>query len=169
MRARQRLIAAEPDRDRHRGDAMFGYRWSWRALSLGLCFAMLLSVASTAWADAQVWVNTKSGVYHCPSSQYYGRTKRGKYLGEGEAVSDGYSPAYGRPCSPQVAQQARSSLRQSLAASPSGATTMVWVNTSSHVYHCPGTRYFGATKRGTYMPEANAIGTGNRPAGGARC
>jgi micrococcal nuclease len=27
----------------------------------------------------------------------------------------------------------------------------VWVNTSSRVYHCPGTRYYGNTARGEYL------------------
>lgn len=144
-------------------------RSTWRSFGLGLWLALLMSVAANAWADTKVWVNTNSGVYHCPSSQYYGATKRGKYLGEGEAVRNGYRAAYGQPCSPQVAQQARSSLQQNLTSSPTGATTTVWVNTSSHVYHCPGTRYYGATKRGRYMSEAEAIGGGNRAAYGTRC
>lgn len=32
--------------------------------------------------------------------------------------------------------------------------TRMRVNTSSGVYHCPGTRYYGATKRSRYASEA---------------
>jgi hypothetical protein len=42
--------------------------------------------------------------------------------------------------------------------------TVVWVNTPSHVYHYAGTHYYGHTKRGAYMCEANARAAGNRAA-----
>ncbi len=48
--------------------------------------------------EAKVWVNTKSGVYHCPGSRWYGKTKQGKYMGECEAQKEGNRPAYGKPC-----------------------------------------------------------------------
>jgi hypothetical protein len=48
--------------------------------------------------EVNVWVNTNSGVYHCPGSRWYGRTKQGKYMGECEAQRAGYRPAYHRPC-----------------------------------------------------------------------
>ena len=41
---------------------------------------------------------------------------------------------------------------------------MVWVNTESHVYHKEGTHYYGKTKHGKYMSEADAIKEGDRPA-----
>jgi len=47
--------------------------------------------------------------------------------------------------------------------------TKVWVNTTSNVYHCPGSRYYGATKRGSFMTEAAARAKGNRPAYGDTC
>ena len=46
-----------------------------------------------------VWVNTKSVVYHCPNSRWYGNTKNGKYATQKEAQSEGYRPAYGIVCS----------------------------------------------------------------------
>jgi Trypsin-like peptidase domain len=45
----------------------------------------------------------------------------------------------------------------------------VWVNTPSNVYHCPGTRWYGATKHGEYMTQAEAQKKANRPAYGKVC
>lgn len=36
----------------------------------------------------------------------------------------------------------------------------VWVNLESGIYHYPGTRYYGKTKSGKYMPEADAVKAG---------
>lgn len=52
---------------------------------------------------------------------------------------------------------------------PQGGGVKVWVNRSSGVYHCPGTRYYGSTKRGEYMLESEAGEAGARPAYGRRC
>lgn len=139
-----------------------------RLLTLLLILAWALPVAA-----ADVWVNTSTGVYHCPGGQYYGATKRGRFMSEHEAAQHGYRAAYGRTCSPGEAAAGRQQVIQQLTqptriAAPTAATR-VWINTSSHVYHCPGTRYYGATKQGRYTSEAEAAASGNRPAYGARC
>ena len=48
--------------------------------------------------DIRVWVNTKSSVYHCPGTHWYGATKSGEYMKQSEAQQKGFRPAYHRAC-----------------------------------------------------------------------
>jgi hypothetical protein len=56
-----------------------------------------LPMATNA-ALRMVWVNTESGVYHCPYSAEWGATKRGRYLSESDASVSGHKPANGKTC-----------------------------------------------------------------------
>ena len=54
-------------------------------------------------------------------------------------------------------------------AAPGGGTGKVWVNTSSKIYHCSGDRWYGKTKSGEYMSEADATAKGYRPSRNKPC
>ena len=54
-------------------------------------------------------------------------------------------------------------------AGPGGGPGKVWVNTASHVYRCANDQWYGKTKQGEYMSEADAIAKGNRASHGKPC
>jgi hypothetical protein len=62
-----------------------------------------------------------------------------------------------------------SSKTSTMAQAPGGGPGQVWLNTSSNVYHCPGSRYYGKTKAGAYMTEAEAKAKGAKPDHGEAC
>jgi hypothetical protein len=115
----------------------------------------------------QVWVNLSSHVYHCSGTRYYGATKRGAYMTEVDARARGNRPAYGQICG-NLPTESRPALP--LGGFPAGKSDRhVWVNTSTGVYHCPGSRYYRNTKRGQLMTESDARSSGKRPAYGKPC
>jgi len=70
-----------------------------RVGSAVLC-ALLWLVVGASCQSINVWVNTNSGVYHCPGTRYYGTTNAGQFIAEEAARSPGFRPAYGHPCEP---------------------------------------------------------------------
>jgi hypothetical protein len=63
---------------------------------------------------------------------------------------------------------ARGASTRAATPAPGGGPGLVWVNTETHVYHKEGSRFYGTTKKGKYVSEADAIKEGDRAAAKGR-
>ena len=155
------------------------------AVALGLMGAQLV-MAQTA-PPAGSTGQCKDGTYStAPSKQGACRGHKG--------VKEWYSASATTPATPAAAPQASAPTPQAAATpaaapaakssggkmSPSakaaarpqaagGGPGLVWVNSSSNVYHCYGTDFYGKTKSGAYMSEADAKAKGAHPDHGKAC
>lgn len=62
---------------------------------------------------------------------------------------------------PAVKASAKAAQKTPSEPAAGGGDGKVWVNSASKTYHCPGTKYYGKTKAGEYMTEAEAKAKGN--------
>jgi hypothetical protein len=128
----------------------------WRSLVPSLVIVALPLLGLGAQAPAGSTGKCADGSYTKAA------TKRGACSHHG-----GVAEWYGTVKVPSATSRADSATGKTGAASTAG--TKVWVNTPTMVYHCPGTRWYGATKKGSYMTESAAKAAGARPANGKSC
>ena len=144
-------------------------------LSASLALALLTSAGSYAQAPAGAPAGS-TGL--CKDGTYYsGATKSGACSGH-KGVKDWYAtkattpaatPAAtpAPPSKPMAAPSAASTASSAVA--PGGGPGLVWANTSTKVYHCQNTKYYGKTKAGAYMSEADAKTKGYHADHGKAC
>jgi len=136
------------------------------AIALACLLAVPAVYAQQASAPAGSTGQCKDGSY---SSQ---ATKKGACKGH-KGVKEWYAAA---PAAAAAAAPASNSAMKShampapaAAAAPGGGPGMVWVNDKSKVYHCPSDKWYGKTKHGEYMSEADAKAKGNHAEHGKAC
>ncbi len=106
--------------------------------------------------------------YGTPSSAPTGSAASGAAAAPA-ATTPAPAAATPTPAATTAAAPVRSNSMPAAAAAPGGGPGMVWVNKNSKVYHCPSDRWYGKTKNGVYMSEADATAQGNRPDHGKAC
>ena len=126
---------------------------------------IVLVISAFAGSRAVVGQGTQT---HCRDGSVSKATGRGACSHHGGVDKTANSPV---PRTERPAATSRGTERptDNSAKSDRGGSTKVWVNTKSGVYHCPGTRWYGATKSGQYMTESEARAAGDRPAYGRAC
>ncbi len=72
-------------------------------------------------------------------------------------------PAVPAPAQSQKAGTPETTKPAQIEAKTPPAAGMVWVNTKSKVFHREGDRWYGKTKEGKFMTEADALKEGYRP------
>ncbi len=99
-------------------------------------------------------------------------SKSGACSGHG-GVKDWYAgagpTAAALPAAPAAAPAKTSSYTPPATPAPGGGPGQVWVNKPSKVYHCPNDQWYGKTKDGAYMSEADAVAQGYRADHGRAC
>ena len=85
-----------------------------------------------------------------------GACKGHKGIDTGSTAKTAAAPATSAPAATKTA--AMPTLAKT--AAPGGGAGKVWANESTKVYHCQGDRYYGTTKNGAYMAEADAKAKG---------
>lgn len=146
--------------------------------------ALLLVAAAVAQTPASAPAGS-TGI--CRDGSYWtGATKKGACRGH-KGVQDWYAtsqattpnkaapsaaPATATPAAAAPAAApapSKAATAPEVTQAPGGGAGQVWVNNSSKVYHCPSDRWYGKTKSGAYMSEADAIAKGNRADHGKAC
>jgi hypothetical protein len=128
-------------------------------------------------APAGTTVECKDGSFGSPeakSGACSGHKGIKTWFGKSESKAAAASPSAERQAgasktndAPMASKSGKASGSQdpaSMTAAPGGGAGKVWVNSASKVYHCESDRYYGKTKRGEYMIEADAKAKGMRAA-----
>lgn len=122
--------------------------------------------------DGSYWTGaTKQGACrgHKGVQDWYGANGAGATANAPASSTPSVPAASAAAPAPSAAAGAKETSKPVATQAAGGGPGLVWLNTKSNVYHCPTDRYYGKTKNGAYMSEADAIAKGARADHGKPC
>ncbi|WP_334042876.1 hypothetical protein [Burkholderia ambifaria] len=147
-----------------------------------LIAALAAGVGLSTGVFAQVPASAPAGTTGlCKDGSFYsGASKKGACAGHkgvktwygasaAAASAPAAAPAMAASAAPASAAAPAKSAPATTAAAPGGGAGKVWANDSTKVYHCATDKYYGKTKHGSYMSEAEAKTKGFHPSHGKAC
>jgi hypothetical protein len=155
-------------------------------VAAGLFAATATYAADTAMATAPADA-PKGTTAKCTDGTYSKAKKETTACTKHQGVASWYGPVAAAPAAAPMAAPAatpaataapataaapapmKASAKTPRAVAPGGGPGLVWVNTSSKKYHCNGDEWYGTTKAGEYMSEADAKTKGFKAAGNKAC
>jgi hypothetical protein len=140
-----------------------------RLSTIALGCTLFASLTALAQKPANATGQCKDGTYWTGASKSgacRGHQGIQTWYGDSTAAAPAAKPA---PASAAAPAAKPTPPKPSPTAAPGGGPGLVWVNTSTKVYHCYGDRYYGKTKAGKYMSEADAKAMGAKGDRGQSC
>ncbi|WP_420997899.1 DUF3761 domain-containing protein [Cupriavidus sp. 30B13] len=142
-------------------------------LPMLLAAAFCVSVPLLARAQAAPAGAAPTGICK-DGSNYFGATRKGACAGHGGVKEWHGAAAASAPAAAPTPAAAMARPAAPGAAAPAttasvGTAGQVWVNKTSKIYHCAGSRWYGKTKDGAYMSEAQATAQGFHADHGKAC
>jgi hypothetical protein len=137
-----------------------------------------LALASVSFAQAPASAPAGSTGLCKDGSYYSGASKKGacaghqgvkEWYGAAPAAAATTAPAAAAAVAPAAAKPAKTAAAPATVAAPGGGPGMVWVNKSTKAYHCSTDKWYGKTKDGEYLSEADAKAQGFQAAHGKAC
>ena len=151
------------------------------ALGAALALASVSFAQAPASAPAGSTGLCKDGSYYSGASrkgacaghkgvkQWYGAAATAPAAGTAASAAAAAAPGAAAAAAPAAVKSAKSAPALATTAAPGGGPGMVWVNKSTKAYHCPTDKYYGKTKDGEYLSEADAKAQGFHAAHGKAC
>jgi len=155
-------------------------------VSLKSCFAVIgLLAAAGSFAQTPAAPAPASGTGAVTAlckdgSSFTGASKKGACSGH-KGIKEWYgakgAPAVAAatpapavaPAAPAVAAAPAKTTAAQPTMAAGGGAGKVWVNNTTKTYHCMGSKWYGKTKAGAYMTEADAKAKGNHADHGKAC
>ena len=91
------------------------------------------------------------------------------FAGSVLAQTPAAAPAASMPGTTATGKAPQKVAASPMAQAPGGGAGKVWANDTSKVYHCETDKYYGKSKRGEYLTEADAKAKGFHAEHGKAC